>query len=112
MKYTPEELARLTEAVEEVKALKRFVLERAIIHARVTKTQGHSLKDPHLLQKVDEQSLFDPSRRNILIRVHDGYNPERRPVEYQVPRDFVFSEPGETELKWEQYLALKAELGQ
>lgn len=109
--FTHQDVTELATARTRIKELEQFVLDRAIIHARLEGNRPGPVKTPYNLLQVTEKDLFNPDQENIRIMELDNtlYNARWETI-YTVPREFVFGEPGEQERKWETYLALKAEL--
>lgn len=118
--FTLEDVSRLADAQKEINELRKFVIERATLHATLHPNErpaGLQGKFPetsyawgsHLT--VHESHLLSPTVSFYPIyEVDTGPGGGGEQVVYQVPRDFVYSvEQTEQEKRFLLYQSLKAE---
>lgn len=108
--FTVEDFQDLAEANKRTQELKKFVIERGEIFYRLNGKPLNLRYDDGFQVQVNDRDLFAIDRPDIIFTQEDTRG-GHKVATHKVPRDFVFAvKKTEKELKWEQYLALKAEL--
>lgn len=103
------DMEKLAKAEEELKKLEAAAIERARVYRVLNnKSVAGFMNDKGFSVQVNRYDLLNENAENVTFYDTDVQGRGSTNTSY-VPRDFIFGEPSEKEIRWQEFQTLKQE---